>query len=110
MDSEVLAKFKQQERKQGSLTTAEVHKQIDRWIRRIQERHKESDRVKEDRLRLNLVENENVLLECRGRIQGHYLIYIPKGTLLAEKIVMDAHNSWGSGTHHDSSKGKLLDT
>ena len=31
------------------------------------------------------------MYECRGRIQGDYPIYIPKDSLLAEKIVQEAH-------------------
>ena len=31
------------------------------------------------------------MYECRGRIQGDYPIYIPKDSLLAEKIVQVAH-------------------
>ena len=31
------------------------------------------------------------MYECRGRIQGYYPIYIPKDSLLAEKIVQEAH-------------------
>ena len=31
------------------------------------------------------------MYECRGRIQGDYPINIPKDSLLAEKIVQEAH-------------------
>ena len=31
------------------------------------------------------------MYECRGRIQGDYPIYIPKDSLLAKKIVQEAH-------------------
>ena len=40
---------------------------------------------------LNLQRNTNDMYECRGRIQGDYPIYIPKYSLLAEKIVQEAH-------------------
>ena len=31
------------------------------------------------------------MYECRARIQGDYPIYIPKDSLLAEKIMQQAH-------------------
>ena len=40
---------------------------------------------------MNLQKNTNNMYECRGRIQGDYPIYIPKDSLLAEKIVQEAH-------------------
>ena len=45
----------------------------------------------EHKLILNLQRNTNDMYECRGRIQGGYPIYIPKDSLLAEKIVQEAH-------------------
>ncbi|XP_068691044.1 uncharacterized protein [Montipora foliosa] len=49
--------------------------------------------MEEDRLTLNLQKNDDGLLECRGRLQGDYPIYIPDSTILAEKIVQQAHNA-----------------
>ena len=45
----------------------------------------------EHKLILNLQRNANDMYECRGRIQGDYPICIPKDSLLAEKIVQEAH-------------------
>ena len=45
----------------------------------------------EHTLILNLQRITNDMYECRGRIQGDYPIYIPKDSLLAEKIVQVAH-------------------
>ena len=45
----------------------------------------------EHKLILNLQRNTNDMYECRGRIQGDYPIYIPKDSLLAEKIVQEAY-------------------
>ena len=39
----------------------------------------------------NLKKNENGIYECHGRIIGDYPIFIPKSTLLAEKLVEKAH-------------------
>ena len=35
--------------------------------------------------------NSSGLYECRSRILGHYLLFIPRNFMLAEKIVEDAH-------------------
>ena len=40
---------------------------------------------------LNLQRITNDMYECRGRIQGDFPIYIPNDSLLAEKIVQEAH-------------------
>ena len=45
----------------------------------------------EHKLMLNLQRNTNDMYECRGRTQGDYPIYIPNDSLLAEKIVQQAH-------------------
>ena len=46
-----------------------------------------------DRLQLNLQLNQDRLLECRGRLQGIYPIYIPDGTIFAEKLIQHAHKA-----------------
>ena len=45
----------------------------------------------EHKLMLNLQRITNDMYECRGRIQGDFPIYIPNDSLLAEKIVQEAH-------------------
>ena len=40
---------------------------------------------------LNLVQNTAGVYECRGRIQGSYPIYLPKESLLIEKVIGAAH-------------------
>ena len=47
----------------------------------------------QDLLRLNLQPNEDGVLECRGRVQGFYPIYIPGSSLWARKFVEHAHKS-----------------
>ena len=47
----------------------------------------------QDQLRLNLQPNEDGVLECRGRVQGFYPIYIPGSSLWARKFVEHAHKS-----------------
>lgn len=45
----------------------------------------------EDRLQLNLQANTDALLECRGRIQGEFPIYVPDSHPYAAKLAEDAH-------------------
>lgn len=45
----------------------------------------------EDRQRLGLKENEQGILVCRGRVQGHYPVYLPDTHPHTVKLVEDAH-------------------
>ena len=42
-------------------------------------------------MQLNLQRNQSGLLECRGRVQGHYPIYLPDTEIYTEKFVQQAH-------------------
>ena len=44
----------------------------------------------EDQLQLNLQPNSEGVLECRGRIQGHYPVYPPDSQRYIEKFVTQA--------------------
>ena len=48
-------------------------------------------RYQEDKLQLNLQKNEDGVLECRGRVQDHYPIFLPDGQRYTEKLVAQAH-------------------
>ena len=78
---------------EGPLTTEEMQQQIDWWLKREQSRYEDSDQTRKDEQHLNLKRNERGLLECQGRIQGEYPIYIPPESILAEKLVMHEHQS-----------------
>ena len=75
----------------GPLTTEEIDKQINLWVKREQCHYSNTEEVKADQLRLNLQEDESGTYECRGRIQGVYPRYLPAKSLLSAKMVMDAH-------------------
>ena len=75
----------------GPLTTAETEIQVKWWIRREQQRHSVTDKFLEDQERLNLQKNDQGIYVCRGRIQGHYPVYLPPRVVLSEKMVQDAH-------------------
>ena len=74
----------------GPLTTAETEKQVKWWIKREQERYCVTEKFLEDQ-RLNLQKNDEGICVCRGRIQGHYPVYLPPRIGFSEKIVQDAH-------------------
>lgn len=80
-------------RVKGPLTTEEINQQRLLWLRRVQGSFKNGERFEEHRLQLNLQENDNGLLECRGRIQGDYPIYVPDSHHFADKIVAEAHQN-----------------
>jgi len=44
-----------------------------------------------DKQRLNLCKDLNDIYVCHGRIQGTYPKYLPSGSLLSEKMTMNAH-------------------
>ena len=71
----------------GPLTMKELEKQRLFWIRRVQS----SCDVEDDRLRLNLQPNTFGILECRGRIQGRYPVYLPDASPYTTKLVEDSH-------------------
>ena len=79
----------------GPLTTEEIQKQTTFWIKRSQQQAKSSQKFEEDRLQLNVQGNQEGILECRGRIQGHYLIFQPDSSPF---------------THHDQSTRAILGT
>ena len=75
----------------GPITTAERQSQNDWWFRRVQSRARNSIKFTDDELQLNLQPNVSKILECRGRIQGRYPIYLPDDCLFTEKFVELAH-------------------
>ncbi len=77
----------------GPITAQEIEEQKQFWVRRVQNRNPEP--VDEDRLKLNLQPNKDGVLECRGRLQGHYLVYIPDTSVYAEKPIEHAHKVIG---------------
>ena len=46
-----------------------------------------------DKLQLNLQDNDQQVLECRGRIMGEYPIYLPDNHPFTAKLVFNAHLS-----------------
>ena len=84
-------------RLKGPLTTEETNKAITFWVKRVQTRAAADKHYQEDRLQFNLQPNQDGLLECRGRIQGHFPVYLPDSQRFTEKLVTQFH----LGTLHD---------
>ena len=68
---------RKEERIVGPLTTEEIEKQKYFRTARAQNSGKRSEKFDDDKLQLNLQEKSDGLLECGGRIQGDYPIYLP---------------------------------
>ena len=81
----------QRTKTKGSLTTEETNKQLECWIHREQQKHKESDKFKSDEKQLNLKINQEGLYECQGITEGYYPIYLPSKSLLSEKPIYQSH-------------------
>ena len=77
----------------GPLTTIEIRKQHAFWTKRVQADARRSKEFQNDCVQLNLQENHQGILECRGRIQGQFPVYLPDTALFTEKFVQDAHVS-----------------
>ena len=82
----------------GPLTANEIGRQRQFYLKRAQE----SSNIEIDRVALNLQpRNDGRILECRGRIQGEYPVYIPDGHLMSQRIVEEAHqNTLHGGTEY----------
>ena len=86
----------------GPLTTEEIEKQKYFWTVHAQSSGKTSEKFEDDRLQLNLLERPGGLLECRGRIQEDYPIYLP------DTHPTSGYSSRGSGSYDDkSAQGSL---
>ena len=75
----------------GPITTEEIAKQRMHIIKTTQQKHEETEKFKQQKTILNLVKNSNNVYECQGRIQGDFPIFVPCESILAEKIVEEAH-------------------
>ena len=97
----------------GRLITSEIEKQIKFYIKSEQNRSESCEKFQQDRKNLNLVQSTDGIYECRGRIQVSYPIYLPKESLLTEKIIRAAHKKTMHGGCHDHNvkyKNILFDT
>ena len=75
----------------GPLTANETKKAELFWVKRAHARATADGRYLEDKLQLNLQRNRDGVLECRGRVKGHYSIFLPDGQRYTEKFVAQTH-------------------
>lgn len=75
----------------GPLTTAEVERVKWKWIKRVQEQARKAPNFPERQSSLNLQPNEDGILECRGRIQGKYPVYLPEDAMFTKKLAGRVH-------------------
>ena len=79
---------KQKERSLGLIKYEELAAEEKEFVREAQAADPPTAREAD----LNLTVNGDGLLECCGRIIGQYPIYIPRSSLLAEKVVARTHS------------------
>ena len=70
----------------GPLTTVETKKQLF-WIKQAQQ----NCDIESDCVALNLQPGAAGILECRGRIEGEYPIYLPDTHIFSRRVVEEAH-------------------
>lgn len=86
------ARSAKSDRNKGPFTKEEINRQRLLWLKKVQKNFKGDERFEEHRLQLNLQENESGL-ECTGRIQGVYPIYVPDSHQFALKLVGEEHKT-----------------
>ena len=69
------SRLMKQERMAGPLTTEEIQQQHLFWTKRAQQI--QDVKVRDDQQRLGLKGNEQGILECQDRVQGHHPVYLP---------------------------------
>ena len=69
-------------RETGPLMSSEVEDRELWWTKRAQREAKEDPEFEDVQLQLNIQLNVNGVLECRGRIEGDYPVYLPRNSLL----------------------------
>ena len=82
------------QRVNGPVTTTELEKA--EKLLTLQGQQQIDETFPKDQLRLNLQASKDGVLECRGRVQGLYPVYIPSSSLWARKFVEHVHK----GTLH----------
>ena len=75
----------------GTLTTDETDEVKQRWILLVQQRDRLKPQYEQTQKQLNLQINSFGLIECRGRIQGTYPIYLPRSAVFTRKLVQKIH-------------------
>jgi hypothetical protein len=79
------------ERETGPLKTADIQDQYLWWTKKAQQDAAINGEIEKSKVQLNLQLNGEGVLECRGRIDGDYPIFLPQDHLFTRKLVEQAH-------------------
>ena len=82
---------KSDKRELGPIKTHEIEERTLWWIKRAQDETKDNPEFSSAKVELNLQPNRSGILECRGRTEGHYPVYLPTNTVFTKKVVELAH-------------------
>lgn len=77
--------------RKGPLTSEDIQETKNWWIRRVQSQEAQKSHFEQTRRELNLIPNADKVLECHGRIQGQYPVYLPADSLFTRKLVQRIH-------------------
>ncbi|XP_067029387.1 uncharacterized protein [Acropora muricata] len=75
----------------GTLMKNEIDEVKQRWILLVQHRDRLKPHYEQTQKQLNFQVNPLGLIECRGRIQGKYPIYLPRSAVFTRKLVQKIH-------------------
>ena len=78
-------------RESRPLTTTEIENHKTWWIKRVQRDAQTTAKFEKDKLQLNLQINQQQILECRGRLEGEYPIYLPDDHPFTSNLLHQAH-------------------
>ena len=78
-------------RKTGLLSTAEIQDQYLWWTKRTQRDATINGEIEKSKIQLNLQPSDAGVLECRGRIEGDYPVFLPQNHLFTRKLVEQVH-------------------
>ena len=78
-------------RETGPLKTKELESVETWWITQAQREAEKSEGFEMVKRELNLQENEAKVLECRGRIESKYPVYLPRNHIFTSRVVGQAH-------------------
>ena len=88
----------QKNKRSDPLKTNEIEHQKKFWIKREQQKVKDTEKFKISKEKLDFQQNVEGIYVCSGRIEGSHAVFIPPSSLLAGKSIFQAHKNtlhWG---------------
>ena len=90
-------------KKLGPLTTVKLVNQKKNYIKCEQEKVASSDKIEDDKKKLNLEKNDDGVYICKVRLQGFHPVYLWQDSVLSKKVILCRAQkviTWGSS--HDN--------